>query len=148
MEGLGEDVTANEVGEFFKQIGIIKVVRPPPSSSPYRPHAPAHHRPSSVPPLHHLLIFLVCHLVLLFLLRLLIFINLLPYYFYPIHCPYLPSAPSSSSSPKSLFSPSYSSTVISILFYTAASTSLGSAAGSLTVLVDPPASKSFFCPVR
>lgn len=27
MEGLGEDVTANEVGEFFKQIGIIKVVQ-------------------------------------------------------------------------------------------------------------------------
>lgn len=26
VEGLGEDVTAHEVGEFFKQIGIIKVV--------------------------------------------------------------------------------------------------------------------------
>lgn len=25
VEGLGEDVTAHEVGDFFKQIGIIKV---------------------------------------------------------------------------------------------------------------------------
>lgn len=37
MEGLGEDVTVHEVGEFFKQIGIIKVVEDSPPPSLYCP---------------------------------------------------------------------------------------------------------------